>query len=116
LSESALRSYELGDRNPKPKHLEMIAVALEIRPEALTDFGILTNEQAIHALFRFEETGRLEPDTLGSKGCLVPQNRLMREFLRDWAKKKNELQGGKITEDEYEEWKDAYSPYVNVVS
>ena len=33
ISESALRSYELGDRKPKKEVLEHIAKALRVRPE-----------------------------------------------------------------------------------
>lgn len=36
ISESALRSYELGDRKPKKEVLEHIAKALRVRPEYLS--------------------------------------------------------------------------------
>lgn len=41
ISESALRSYELGDRKPKKEILERIAMALRVRPEYLSapEFG-----------------------------------------------------------------------------
>ena len=41
ISESALRSYELGDRKPKKEVLERIAMALRVRPEYLSapEFG-----------------------------------------------------------------------------
>ena len=41
ISESALRSYELGDRKPKKEVLEHIAKALRVRPEYLStpEFG-----------------------------------------------------------------------------
>lgn len=111
LSESALRSYELGDRNPKDKHLEKIAQALAIRPEALKDFGIVTNEQAAQALFQLQAQGRLEPQVIDGKLCLVPPfgNEPMRKLLRDWTKKETEFKSNVITDGEYEEWKDSYS-------
>ena len=41
ISESAMRSYELGDRKPKKEVLERIAMALRVRPEYLSapEFG-----------------------------------------------------------------------------
>ena len=30
--------------------------------------------------------------------------------LIDWGKKRAELDAGKITQEEYEDWKDSYSP------
>lgn len=41
ISESALRSYELGDRKPKKEVLERIAMALRVRVEYLSapEFG-----------------------------------------------------------------------------
>ena len=50
LSESALRSYELGDRFPKERHLDRIARALRVRPEVFEDHDITTVDQVIQLL------------------------------------------------------------------
>jgi transcriptional regulator with XRE-family HTH domain len=116
LSESGIRSYELGNRNPKEPHLEKIAQALGVNPEALKDFGIITDAHAIQALFRLQEQGRFEPRIVESRSYLASAagNSAMFGFLRDWAEKYAELQDDKITEEEYEEWKDSYSLYTRM--
>ena len=61
LGESALRSYELGDRYPKKKHLDALAKALGVRPEAFEVFGNGKERDFIHLLFNLEEDFKLEP-------------------------------------------------------
>ena len=51
MSESAIRNYELGNRTPKPKHLEIIAQALEISPFALLDPDLESSIGVMHAFF-----------------------------------------------------------------
>lgn len=109
LSESALRSYELGDRNPKEKHLERIALALKVRPEAFAYREAMTNLQVIHLLFGMEEQFGIAPTD--STGCtLASSNPTIKKALRDWSKKRVELESGEITDEEYADWKDTYSP------
>ena len=40
ISESALRSYELGERSPKQDALERIAKALDVAPACFDTYGI----------------------------------------------------------------------------
>lgn len=40
VSESALRSYELGERSPKQDALERIAKALDVAPACFDTYGI----------------------------------------------------------------------------
>lgn len=109
LSESALRSYELGDRNPKEKHLERIALALKVRPEAFTCREAMTNLQAIHLLFSMEDSFGIAP-TDPSGVTLDSSNPTIKKALRDWGKKHAELENGEITSEEYADWKDTYNP------
>lgn len=109
MSESALRSYELGDRNPKDKHLGRIALALNVRPEAFACREAMTNLQAIHLLFGMEDQFGIAPtDTAGC--TLDSSNATIKKALRDWSKKHAELENGEITSEEYADWKDTYSP------
>lgn len=52
ISESTVRGYELGIRNPKPSKLEAIAKVLSVNVEVLKnpDFD---NNSAMHRLFQF---------------------------------------------------------------
>ena len=42
VSEAAIRAYETGKRRPKQAHLERIADALGVMPEAIADYGDLS--------------------------------------------------------------------------
>ena len=50
ISESALRSYELGERYPKQGTLERIAEALDVAPACFDTYGIEHYYELIHAL------------------------------------------------------------------
>lgn len=112
LSESALRSYELGDRAPKDAHLEAIARALRVRPEAFKA-GVIGNRlEAIHALFAIEDFYDLKPTMTDLGPALIATFRgpAMLKTLSDWAEMREKLDAGKITKEEYKDWKDAYDP------
>ena len=81
LSESALRSYELGDRFPKERHLDRIARALRVRPEVFEDHDEMTSVDLSKA-------------------------------LRDWGRRREQLDAGEMTPDEYRDWKDTYLPRI----
>ena len=61
VSEAAIRAYETGKRRPKQAHLERIADALGVMPEAIADYGIDDVDEAIHLLFRLGEDWKLRP-------------------------------------------------------
>ena len=114
LSESALRSYELGDRFPKDVHLRSIARALKVRPEVFEDHDITTVDQVIHALFNLEEQFGLVPNGEGMPAGLTVEmtSSDLTKALRDWGRRRGQLEAGEITKDEYRDWKDAYQPHI----
>lgn len=111
ISESALRGYELGARYPKEKHLDALARALRVRPEAFNSYGIVTGLEFIHALFNCESSFRLEPDERGY-AYVTSQDRTIWQALQDWGLMRSQLRDGAITESEYEDWKASYNPSV----
>lgn len=50
ISESALRSYELGERRPKQNTLERIAKALDVAPACFDTYGIERYDELVHTL------------------------------------------------------------------
>ena len=114
LSESALRSYELGDRFPKERHLDRIARALRVRPEVFEDHDITTVDQVIHALFNLEEQFGLVPNGEGEPaGLTVEMTSVdLTKALRDWGRRREQLDAGEMTPDEYRHWKDTYLPRI----
>ena len=66
ISESALRSYELGERRPKQNTLERIAETLDVTPACFDTYGIERYDELVHALFLLEDRFGIEPCADGS--------------------------------------------------
>lgn len=66
LGESALRSYELGERSPKQNTLERIAETLDVAPACFDTYGIERYDELVHALFLLEDRFGIEPCVDGS--------------------------------------------------
>lgn len=105
ISESALRSYELGERRPKQNTLERIAETLDVAPACFDTYGIERYDELVHALFLLEDRFGIEPCADGSirftdvaiQSCVCT--------WRDW---KEFLEKRKITREEYENRKDSF--------
>ena len=61
LSETAIRSYELGNRNPKDGHREVIAKALEVSPDYLREHEDYGESAVMHFLMEMEGVGYIRP-------------------------------------------------------
>ena len=107
VGESTIRGYELGLRYPKEGHLEAMARALRVRPEALQSQAVLTPLDLVHVLFRYEGAYGLSPSD-GAVAVGPDGHPGLREALSDWAEKRRLLDAGEITREEYLEWQDAY--------
>lgn len=105
VSESALRSYELGERSPKQDALERIAKALDVAPACFDTYGIEHYHELMHALFHLEDRFGIEP-------CADGNIRLTDETIQScvctWWSLKEFLKEGKITREEYENRKDSF--------
>lgn len=111
MSESALRSYELGDRNPKPIHLKMIAKALQVRPEVFADTTIRTSMEVIHLIFNLEDSYKFYP--VEDHAMISTYDPAINQAFRDWGDIRAKMQRGEISKEEYQDWKDTYTPYIN---
>lgn len=112
ISESALRSYELGERSPKRDSLERIAETLDsicetlgTSPEHLLCLGIMNANQFVHMLFSLENRFHLYPDMDGAIrfGMGEVQNAMV-----EWAEQYGKYTSGEITLEEYKDWKRKY--------
>lgn len=114
ISESALRSYELGDRKPKREVLERIAKALMVRPEYLSvpEFG--PHLEFFYALLENDELYGYTITEIDGRPAitsgLYTVGLTFDGFLRDWNKMKKKLDAKEITREEYEDWKQTYDP------
>lgn len=110
VSESAVRNYELGIRNPNKANMAALAKALGVSEEALSDVGPETARGALEMLFRMEDSlGLVLADTdQGLAVTVDPSVEGSQKFyqaLKAWRRKKAQLDAGEISETEYETWK-----------
>lgn len=105
VSESALRSYELGERRPKQNTLERIAKALDVAPACFDTYGIERYDELMHALFLSEEAFSIKPCADGS---IRFTDEAIQSCVCTWRDWKEFLEKGKITREEYENRKDSF--------
>ena len=104
VSESALRSYELGERSPRQDALERIAKALDVAPACFDTYGIERYDELVHALFLLEDRFGIEPCADGS---IRFTDEAIQSCVCTWRDWKEFLEEGKITREEYEDRKDS---------
>lgn len=102
ISESALRSYELGERRPKQNTLERIAETLDVAPACFDTYGIERYDELVHALFLLEDRFGIEPCADGS---IRFTDEAIQSCVCTWRDWKEFLEKGKITREEYEDRK-----------
>lgn len=105
LGESALRSYELGERSPKQNTLEWIAKALDVAPACFDTYGIEHYDELMHTLFLSEEAFGIKPYADGS---IRFTDETIQSCVCTWWSWKEFLKEGKITREEYENRKDSF--------
>lgn len=105
ISESALRSYELGERRPKQNTLERIAETLDVAPACFDTYGIERYDELVHALFLLEDRFGIEPCADGS---IRFTDEAIQSCVCTWRDWKELLEKGKITREEYENRKDSF--------
>lgn len=103
IGESALRSYELGERSPKQDALERIAKALDVAPACFDTYGIERYDELVRALFLLEDRFGIEPCADGS---IRFTDEAIQSCVCTWRDWKEFLEEGKITREEYEDRKD----------
>ena len=105
ISESALRSYELGERRPKQNTLERIAETLDVAPACFDTYGIERYDELVHALFLLEDRFGIEPCADGS---IRFTDEAIQSCVCTWRDWKEFLEKGKITREEYDNRKDSF--------
>lgn len=103
IGESALRSYELGERSPKQNTLERIAETLDVAPACFDTYGIERYDELVHALFLLEDRFGIEPCADGS---IRFTDEAIQSCVCTWRDWKELLEKEKITREEYEDRKD----------
>ena len=110
MSDSAIRNYELGNREPGKEQVRAIAEALGIAPEALSDTSVESAREALELLFRLEDTMGLKPVSVGDEVVLAfdPEAKNAQKLavaIEAWKLKVDSLDSGEMTAEEYELWR-----------
>ena len=113
ISESAMRSYELGDRMPKREIIDRIAKAFGVRSEYLTAPEFLNSTEFCYALLQSEEAFHLKPgvDEAGLGHLSVEpigDAKRISGLLNEWNRMRQKLDSKEITQAEYDEWKQTW--------
>lgn len=114
LNESTIRNYELGNRYPDEATLLNIANNLNVSFFALSDPDVANIFSALHVLFDIEWAYGLRPTMKDGEVILKFEDRLsctgprpqedldaFRTMVEYWARLRDKLEDGKITEAEY---------------
>ncbi|MBQ3515249.1 MAG: helix-turn-helix transcriptional regulator [Lachnospiraceae bacterium] len=112
LSDVRIRQYELSNRTPKTDMIQQMAEALDCNYRSIDDPTLYTAEDVMFALFELDEHYDMplyevtdKENKIEKHICVGFNYSLMDDFLSEWMKKKQELAAGKITKEEYFEWK-----------
>lgn len=113
VTESAFRSYELGDRVPKREIIDRIAKAFGVRSEYLTAPEFLNSTEFCYALLQSEEAFHLKPEMdeagLGHLGVEpIGDAKRVSGLLNEWSRMRQKLDSKEITRAEYDEWKQTW--------
>lgn len=109
-----MRSYELGYCKPSETQAKLMAKALGVKPEAFADCRSRTYTEVIHLLFNLEEYYGIVPIDGQAAVKGTGKHPEIVKALLDWGEAHSKLESGEISQDEYEIWKDSYSPYTPV--
>ena len=109
-----MAQYEAGTRTPKADLTSKLASVLEVAPEALNVPDIESYIGVLHTLFALEDIYGITVDKIDGLVCLKVNNvnnpsfMELYERLSAWQKEKEKLQNGKITKEEYDNWRYTY--------
>ena len=108
ISESAVQNYELMRSTPKEAHLEALAKAFNIRPEALRIYDI--DFMPANVLIQLGDVYGLKPHSSDKRfAYLTASNEFMNSFLRKWSTQYLNYKNGDIEAFRYEQWKDQFA-------
>lgn len=110
MSEPAIRNYELGNREPSEKRLNNIAKALGVSRFALSNPDLDSYVGMMHALFYLEDNYGLEVAKVDGRSCLMFSKITStgNQNLDAWYNEYMDFKDGKISREEYDEWRNTY--------
>lgn len=105
-----ISQYENGNRKPKEDMLEKISQALNVKSLYLSTKERTPALDFVFTLFEWDADG-LPINILkeNDKYLMHVDNPVFEDFFEEWANKQKDLADGKITKEEYIDWKINYT-------
>ena len=109
-----MAQYETGNRTPKADLTAALALALQVSPQALRVPDIDSYTGLMHTLFALEDLYGLEVTELDGETVLRVNVRKgkdaarLHEMLCEWEEISQKYASGKITKEEYNQWRYQY--------
>ena len=101
-----IAQYESGTRTPKEDMLKKIAGILNVNFRSLYEPTLYAAEDIIYTLFELDEHYRISlKEQLQNQIGVTFDSKLLNDFMFEWQLRKQELDEGEITKNEYTEWK-----------
>lgn len=112
-SETRVGQYEIGVRTPKDDMIKTMADLLGVSPQALKLPDLDNYDAVLHTLFAMEDIYGLTINMLDDEFCLTLDRGnssyfAMYDMLRAWNKVAREYRNGKMTKEEYDNWRYNY--------
>ncbi len=115
VSSKSIQHYEAGDRQVNDEMLNLIAEKLQVNPAALFEYPFNSISDIMHLLFDLERGGFIVPiecepdsDMQLASFSLRTGNEDLSEALNEWYEIRQMLENGRISNDEYLNWQDAF--------
>lgn len=112
-----LAQYETGTRKPKAELTAALAQALDVSPHALDVPDIDSYIGLMHTLFTLEDLYGLTVSESDGEICLKVDTfkgkdaHELRKMLYAWKEQADKLSSGKISKDEYDNWRYHYPQF-----
>ena len=100
-----IAQYESGTRTPKEDMLKKIAETLDVNFRSLYEPTLYAAEDLMYMMFELDEHYKIFLSEQTKQININFDSKILNDFMREWLLRKQELIEGKITKDEYREWK-----------
>ena len=112
-----IAQYESGSRGPKEDTIKKLAEVLGVSEQALIVPDIDSYTGLMHTLFTLEDLYGIRIDKVDGELCLRLDKGMdsnyaaMFQMFSAWQEESEKLKNGKITKDEYDQWRYNYPKF-----
>jgi transcriptional regulator with XRE-family HTH domain len=112
-----MAQYESGTRTPKAELTAALASALDVSPSTLDIPDIDSDIGLMHTLFTLEDLRAFKVTEIDGEVCITLDKSKcktyheMSQMLFAWLEQAKKLDAGKITKEEYDQWRYRYPEF-----